>query len=117
MKINYYSNTDSLYINLLDKSSNVEVESLDSLDNFLAQVQTRIKELENFVNSLNQLAVQSLSELESRVFVCDGFLIRSENINLEKVNFIPERDAPQFQKVYLLTKALLKNLLIYLMFD
>jgi len=89
---------------------NVEIERLDSLDNFLGQVQTRIKELENLVNSLNQLAVQSLSELESRVFVCDGFLIRSENINLEKVDFIPERDAPQFQKVYLLIKALVEIL-------
>lgn len=77
---------------------------------FLGQVQTRIKELENLVNNLNQLAIENLSKLESTIFVSDGFLTRSENIHLEKVNFIPQRDAPQFQKVYLLIKALVEIL-------
>ena len=73
-------------------------------------MQTRIKELENLVNNLNQLAIENLSKLESTVFISDDFLVRSENINLEKVNFIREKEAPQFQKVFLLIKVLVEIL-------
>jgi uncharacterized protein YoxC len=66
---------------------NTEIVKLDAFKDFLGQVQRRIIELENLVNTLNSRSVDCLSELESNSFVL-------------------ERDAAKFQQVALLIKAL-----------
>ncbi len=66
---------------------NVEIAKLDTFEDFLDQVQRRITELKNLVNSLNDRAIDSLIKLETQTFV-------------------RERDAAKFQQVALLIKAL-----------
>jgi hypothetical protein len=70
-----------------EAKANIEIAKLDAFKDFLGQVQTRITELKNSVERLNNLAIDGLIELESKPFVL-------------------ECDAAQFQKVALLIKAL-----------
>ncbi len=70
-----------------EKKVNIEIEKLKAYQEFLGQVQRRIKELTELVNNLNNKAIESLIKLESRPF-------------------IPERDATEFQRLLLLIKAL-----------
>ena len=69
------------------KKVNIEIEKLKAYQDFLGQVQQRIKELTELVNNLNNKAIESLIKLESRTF-------------------ITETDAAEFQRLLLLIKAL-----------
>ena len=66
---------------------NTEIAKLDTLENFLGQVQRRISELKDLVEILNSKAIDSLEKIESKPFVFS-------------------RDAAEFQQVALLIKAL-----------
>lgn len=85
-----------------------EIEKLITFKDYLGQVDRRIAELQELVNSLNHRAIESLIKLESRVFLSSGvFRKDSENsLILESAIFLPERDTVKFQEVLLLTKAL-----------
>ena len=72
-----------------EAKANVEMAKLDNFKDFLEQVQRRITELKELVESLNSKAIDGLSELESKPFV-------------------RERDAAKFQQVALLIKALVE---------
>jgi hypothetical protein len=75
-----------------------EIAKLDAFKDFLGQVQQRIIELTELVNSLNFKAIASLEELESKPFV-------------------PERDAEKFQQAALVIKALAEILKIPVLDD
>jgi hypothetical protein len=70
-----------------EAEANVEIAKLNDFEEFLRKVQQRITELKVLVNTLNDRAVEGLSELESKPFK-------------------RERDAEKFQQVALLVKAL-----------
>jgi hypothetical protein len=70
---------------------NTEVAKLDVFKDFLEQVQRRITELEELVETLNDKAIKGLIELESKPFV-------------------PAQDVAKFQQVVLLIKALVEIL-------
>ncbi|MCG6134311.1 MAG: hypothetical protein MET45_06560 [Nostoc sp. LLA-1] len=70
-----------------EAKANTEIAKLDAFENFLGQVQRRITELKDIVQTLNNKAIEGLIELESKPFV-------------------RERDAVKFQQVALLIKAL-----------
>ncbi len=87
--------------------ANTEIEKLDAFEDILGQVQRRITELKDIVNTLNDRAIEGLAELESRVFVRSGFWVERE-LYSQSVNFNPERDAAKFQQVVILIKALVE---------
>jgi len=92
-----------------EAKADTEIAKLDTFENFLGQVQRRITELKDLVNGLNGKALDSLVELESRVFVRTGVLIKDEErLDIGSIDFNPERDAAQFQQVALLIKALVE---------
>lgn len=70
-----------------EAKANTEIAKLNTFKDFLEQVQRRITELRDLVNTLNDRAIEDLMELESNPFV-------------------RERDAAKFQQVALLVKAL-----------
>jgi hypothetical protein len=71
-----------------EAEANIAIAKIEAAKDFMQQVQRRIKELRDLVDSLNNLAVLGLNELES---------LPSFNKN---------RDASKFQQVGLLVKAL-----------
>ena len=67
--------------------ANTEIAKLDTFEDFLEQTQRRIRELTDLVKTVNDKAIEGLTELESKPFK-------------------RERDAGKFQQVALLIKAL-----------
>jgi hypothetical protein len=67
--------------------ANTEIAKLDAFEDFHKRVQQRITELEDLVSTLNEKATKNL-------------------IELELLDFEPEKDAAKFQQVALLIKAL-----------
>lgn len=89
--------------------ANTEIAKLDAFEDFLSQVQRRIIEQRDLVNGLNSKALDSLVELESRVFMRTGVWIKDEEkLDIGSIDFNPERDAAQFQQVALLIKTLVE---------
>lgn len=92
---------------------NTEIAKLDAFEDFLRKVQQRIIELKDLVNSLNDDALKSLLELESKVFIRTSILFKDgEKLDIGSINFNPERYAAQFQQTALLIKALAEILKI-----
>lgn len=67
--------------------ANIEIAKLESFEDFLREVQRRIKDLKNIVQRLNLKAIDELTNLESQPFDA-------------------KRDAVKFQQVALLVKAI-----------
>lgn len=70
-----------------EAKANTEIAKLDTFEDFLEQTQRRIRELTDLVKTVNDKAIEGLTELESKPFK-------------------RERDAGKFQQVALLIKAL-----------
>ncbi|XFA73200.1 hypothetical protein RYO59_001438 [Thermosynechococcaceae cyanobacterium Okahandja] len=69
-----------------EAEANTEIAKLDAFEDFLGQVQRRIIELQDLVKTLNDKAIEGLTELESKPFK-------------------REQDAEKFQQVALLIKS------------
>ena len=84
-----------------------ESAKMDASEDFLKQVQQRITEVSDLVNSLDIKALNLLSELESKVLIGCGIMAPgAEELAIGKAEFDSQRDGKQFQQVMLLIKAL-----------